>query len=131
MTSHAKAIIAAGFAGLALIKGAAPVWADGANAAAEFRPLSAISLTVGEKRAIGYFFANAGSCDLTLFLADAFLESAEQPSQPVRVKITIGAGNTASVDSAAGKALAFVCSSNATTMSVQPVNRIAYIAPAN
>ncbi len=129
MATTSKAIIAAAFAGLALAKGALAVSAEGAAAA--FGPRSAISLTVGEKRAIGYFIANPGSCDLTLFLADAFSEEAAEPSAPVRVNIAVGAGKTAFVDSTAGKAVAFVCSSNATTMSVQPVKRVAYAGPAN
>ena len=129
MTAPSKAIVAAAFAGLALAKGALPVSAEGAPAA--FGPRSAISLTVGEKRAIGYFIATPGSCNLTLFVADAFLEGVPAPSAPVRVNIAVGAGKTAFVDSTAGKAVAFICSSNATTMSVQPVKRVAYAAPAN
>lgn len=130
MTVISKAIVAAAFAGLALVKGVLPVSAEGAKSGA-FGPGSAISLIVGEKRAIGYFAANSESCDLTLFLADAFSDEVAEPAAPVRVNIAVGAGKTAFVDSAAGKAVAFICSSNATTMSVQPVKRVAYAAPAN
>ncbi|MFN0219892.1 MAG: hypothetical protein ACKVP4_13880 [Hyphomicrobium sp.] len=130
MTSYSKLSVAAAFAGLALIKGAMPVSAEGAISLKVFAPAKGISLTVGPKRAIGYFTAKSGHCDLTMMIADAYSDDAPAASTPVRVTTQVPSGSATRVETQSGPALQFVCAPGATTMTVQPVDRLAYAAPA-
>jgi hypothetical protein len=130
MTSLTKLSLATAFVGLALIKGAVPVYADSAPSLKVFAPAKGISLTVGSKRAIGYFTANSGHCDLTLMIADAFSDESASTSLPVRLNTLIQSGAATKFETQGGPSLQFVCAPGATTMTVQPVDRLAYAAPA-
>jgi hypothetical protein len=116
-------------AGLAIAHGAVPA---NSGSARELRvaPLKGITLSVGSKRAIGYFAANSGACDLTLHIADAYSDDVAVPTKPVRVSVAVVAGTSARVDTADGPALALSCSADATVMTLQPVERMAYAANA-
>jgi hypothetical protein len=130
MTSFSKLSLATAFVGLALVKGAVPVHAESAPVLKVFAPAKGISLTVGPKRAIGYFTANKGHCDLTLMIADAYSDDRDPTSKPVRVNTAVAAGGETRIETLEGPALQFACAEGATTMSVQPVDRMAYAAPA-
>ncbi len=131
MTSFMKISASVAFAGLALVKGAVPVSADSSTVRLKvFAPLKGVIVDVGSKRAIGYYTANSGSCDLTLMIADAYRDDGSAATQPVRVKTTVGSGTSTRVETQDGPSLQFACAPGASTMTVQPVDRLAYAAPA-
>lgn len=129
MTSFAKIASALALSGLALSQAAAPVQA-GEGFAKSVTPFKAINLSAGTKRAIGYYVADAGTCHLTLQLADAYSDYANSVSEPVRVDVSVREGTSARVDSLAGPSLQFDCAQGASSMTIQPVDRTAYVAPA-
>ncbi len=129
MTSMSKLASVLLFSGLAVAHGAAPVSAGGATAL-HVAPLKGITLSVGPKRAIGYYAAAEGACNLTLMIADAYSDGRDVATEPVRVNTVIRAGTTTQIDTLAGKSLAFSCATGAITMTVQPVDRMAYAATA-
>ena len=87
-------------------------------------------MKVGSKRAVSYYTANADkACNLTLLLADTYSDANKTVSEPVRVNLTVREGTSARVDSLDGS-LAFACSPAATTMTIQPMQHIAYSAVA-
>ena len=131
MTSFMKISASVAFAGLALVKGAVPVSAESSVIRLKvFAPLKGVTLDVGSKRAIGYYTANSGACELTLMIADAYRDDGSAATQPVRVKTTVGSGTSARVDTQDGPSLQFACAPGASTMTVQPIDRLAYAAPA-
>lgn len=129
MTSFAKIASVLLFSGLAVAHGAVPA-SSGNAALRNVEPLKGITLTVGSKRAVGYFVSNNNVCTLTLMLADKFYEGADPTSEPVRFNTSVPAGTSTLVETVAGHSLAFSCESGATSMTVQPVERLAYVAPA-
>lgn len=111
---------------LAIAHGAYPVGAE--QRGLRVKPLNGIALTVGPKRAIGYYVARDGICNLTLMIADAYSDDAAiGKAEPVRVTASIPEMTTASIETMAGSALAFGCGEGAATMRVQPVERLAYV----
>lgn len=128
MTTIAKIAAVLSVAGFAIGHGLPTAKAD--EAALSVKPLKAINLAVGTKRAIGYYVAEANACQLTLQLADQYSDYANTVSEPVRVAVTVREGTSARVDSLAGPSLAFNCALGAGSMSIQPINHTAYVAPA-
>ncbi len=130
MTSYSKLAASVVFASVALLKGAVPASAGDVAAAKVVGPLKAIALTVGAKRAVGYYTVNNGACSLTLAVADTYSETASaSPSEPVRVNMSVLEGSSARMETFGGQALSFSCANGASTMMVQPVERLAYVAP--
>lgn len=129
MTSFSKFASVLLFSGLAVAHGAAPASAEGSSAL-RVEPMKGITLSIGPKRAIGYFTASGGACNLTLMLAEHFSEGWDAVSEPIRVKTVVPAGTTAQIDTLGAGSLAFSCTPGATTMMIQPVERVAYAAPA-
>ena len=128
MTKSAKLASALLLANLGLVPGIAPAFA-GDEASIRVQPLSAISLNVGSKRAIGYFSNDDRTCNLTLMLADGYSEGGVQ-SEPVRVALKVRPNAAARVETFENKALSFSCAADATSMTIQPVERVAYNAAA-
>ena len=128
MTRSAKLTGIVLLSGLALLPGANVSSADEASGY-RVEPLKGITLAVGQKRAVGYYKNDAGSCHLTLMLADPYSESDKPASEPVRVNLTVREGTSAQVDALKGS-LAFACSTGASTMTIQPVRQFAYSAVA-
>jgi hypothetical protein len=129
MTTSAKLASVLLFSSLAFASGSAPVLA-GDQTSYHVAPLEGITLTVGSKRAVSYYTADANkACNLTLLLADAYSDDAKATSEPVRVNLTVHAGTSARVDSLEGS-LAFGCAPSATAMTIQPMQRTAYNAAA-
>ncbi len=129
MTSFSKFASVLLFSGLAVAHGAAPASAGNASSL-RVEPLKGITLSVGPKRAIGYFTANERACNLTLMLAEHFSEGWDAVSEPIRIKTVVPEGTTAQIDTLGAGSLAFTCSPGATTMTIQPVERVAYAASA-
>lgn len=130
MTNSAKIAGVLLFSGLALVRGAAAVSA-GEAASFTVAPSKGIALTVGAKRAIGYYVADAGkACNLTLMLADSYNETAKEQSEAIRVNVKIDAGSSARVETFQSHALQFSCAADASSLTVLPVERVAYNASA-
>ena len=127
MTFTTKTIATLAFAAMAACHGALPVRAG--EAAISVGPAKGISMLVGTKRAIGYYVADAGACDLTLMIAEKFFNDDTVIPTATRVRSVIGAGTTAHVDSIDGASLAFTCASGAKSMTVETYDRVAYQAP--
>lgn len=128
MTTSAKLASVVLFSGLALLPRTAPASA-GQAAAYHVTPLKGITLTVGSKRAVGYYTTAGNACHLTLMLADPYNGTEKTVSEPVRVNLAVREGTSASVDALEGS-LAFSCAPGATVMTIQPVARVAYNAAA-
>lgn len=128
MTTSAKLASVVLLSSLALLPGTAPASA-GQAAAYHVTPLKGITLTVGSKRAVGYYTTADNACHLTLMLADPYVGTEKTVSEPVRVNLTVREGTAASVDALEGS-LAFRCASGATAMTIQPIERTAYNAAA-
>lgn len=124
MTSLKSAVSAFAFAALAVAHGAKPAEAGGSK---ELRvePLKVINLDVGVKRAIGYYLANGGNCDLTVLLADGVTESNGLAASASRVSVKVSGGTSAQVDTIDGTALSFACSAGANDMTVRVFERVA------
>jgi hypothetical protein len=127
MTFSNKTIAALTFAALAASHGAVPVQAG--DTAVSVSPAKAITLLVGTKRAVGYYVADAGACDLTLMVAEKFLNEDIQIPTATRVRSVIGAGTTAHVETIDGASLAFTCATGAKSMTVEKYDRLAYQVP--
>ncbi len=128
MTTFAKISAAALIAGFALVPSAAPLMA-GSPTSTKVEPYHGVTLKVGSKTAVGYFANNEKACNLTLMLADAYADR-QAPSEAVRVNLTVRAGNSANVETFESDALSFACAADATSMTIQPIKRVAYNAAA-
>lgn len=112
------------FSALAIVNGAIPARADGAK---ELRvtPMKVIDLDVGAKRAIGYYLADNGGCNLTVLLSDVNYLDGTTPSAS-RVNVNVAAGTSAKVDTVDGTTMQFTCDRGASSMSVNTFERFAY-----
>jgi hypothetical protein len=124
MISMKSTVASLAFAGLAVAHGAVPARADGAKEL-KVAPLKVINLDVGAKRAIGYYLADNGSCNLTVLLSDVNYLDGTTPSAS-RVNVTVAAGTSAKVDTIDGTTMAFTCATGASSMSVNTFERYAY-----
>lgn len=124
MTSLKSAVSAFAFAALAVAHGAKPAEA-GSSKELRVGPLKAINLDVGVKRAIGYYLANDGNCDLTVLLADGINEGMGSVPSASRVSVRVSGGTSAQVDSIDGSAMSFACAAGANDMTVRVFERIA------
>ncbi len=124
MTSLKAVAVSVAFSALAIAHGAVPARADGAK---ELRvgPLKVINLDVGAKRAIGYYLAEQGNCNLTVLLSDVFYEGEGTTPSATRVKVNVGGGTSAEVDTIDGTTMAFTCAASASDMTVRVFERIA------
>ncbi|RUP10802.1 hypothetical protein [Hyphomicrobium sp.] len=128
MTRFAKLSGVVLLSSLAVLPGARVSSADEA-AVHQVAPLKGITLAVGPKRAIGYYTNTDNACNLTLMLADSYTEAEKAASEPVRIKLTVREGTSANVDALEGS-LSFACAKGASTMIIQPIQRVAYNAVA-
>ena len=128
MTSTRNFIATTAFAVLSLAHGALPVRAAESNSLS-VTPAKGISLVLGGKRAIGYYIADNGACNLTLMLQEISFVDEDLKPNAARVNMTVGAGTSSSLDTADGPSLAFKCQPSAASMKIQVIDRVAY-APA-
>ncbi len=88
------------------------------------------ALDVGSKHIVSYFTASNGVCDVTMLIGNKANDEGDYGSIGTRVKFAVPAGMTARTDTAEGKSLEIGCASGASTMSIRPVDLMAYAAPA-
>lgn len=129
MTTFAKFAAVLGVAGLSVGFGHSPA-SSADTGLLIVKPYKAINLASGTKRAIGYYIADAGACQLTLQLADKYSDYANTVSEPVRINMTVREGSSARINSLVGPSLDFKCAVGAGSMSVKPVEHTAYFAGA-
>ena len=102
---------------------------DTSPVGSQMKHLQAISFDIERKHVLSYFLSKNGLCDLTILVTDRPDEAAESNEIPalntVRFKATIDGGKTAQLDTAPGKALEYVCATDAQAMSVREVNQVA------
>jgi hypothetical protein len=93
------------------------------------KPLQAISFDAGSQRAVGYFLSNSGNCNLVLTLAPTPNWEDEDADviafTTTRFEAQIPAGKKTRYNSAEGQAWLFACQSQAASMTMTPVNRLA------
>lgn len=125
MTSLKSAVSALAMAALSIAHGAKPVEAGEAQER-RVKPLQVINLDVGVKRAIGYYLANSGNCDLTVLLADGVNEGHGSAPSASRVSVKVSGGTSAQVDTIDGSAMSFTCAAGANDMTVRVFERVAF-----
>ena len=125
-------IFAAGAALLSLSVMASSATAIGAEPNAKLVVMQAhgAALDAGSKHIVSYFLANKGVCDVTLLIGDKANSEGDGGSIGTRVKFSVPSGMTARTDTAEGKSLEIGCTSGASSMSIRPVDLLAYAGPA-
>jgi hypothetical protein len=124
VTSFLSALAVAGMAAYSAV----PALADGA--VKTMGPLKGIMLDVGSKKAIGYYRAANGACNLTLVLAEpSYSDAAPYASEAVRISVSVHEGTSARIDQLSGPSLAFACAPKGEALTVQTIDRVAYVAP--
>ncbi len=88
------------------------------------------SLDVGSKHIVSYFTADNGVCNVTMLIGDKADSNGDGGSIGTRIKFAVPGGMSARTDTAEGKSLEIACTSGASTMSIRPVDLMAYAAPA-
>lgn len=90
------------------------------------KPFHGISFDVGTKRAVAYFLAGRGTCDLVATFADPpSWNDGAPPFSAQRFEAAIPAGQARRFNAAEGKTLEFACQARAEAMSVKAVEQIA------
>jgi hypothetical protein len=125
MTSFKTVFATAAFIGLSIAHAAAPVKATEASSL-RVKPLAAVDLTLGTKRAIGYYLAENGACNMTLLLSDIDFTEKMVVANAARITTVIGAGTSSQIDTEWGQSLVLACESGAAALKVHTVDRIAY-----
>ena len=130
MMTFKTTVASLAFAGLAVAHGAAPVKA-GDMSSLRVKPLGAVDLTLGTKRAIGYYLADNGACNLTLLLSEIDYGEKLAIANSARITTVIGAGTSSRIDTEYGPSLVLSCATGASAMNVQTIDRVAYSKPRN
>ena len=84
------------------------------------------ALDAGSKHIVSYFLASNGVCNVTLLIGDKANSEGDGGSIGTRVTFAVPSGMTARADTAEGKSLEIGCASGASTMSIRPVDLMAY-----
>jgi hypothetical protein len=109
LIAAAYAVVVTG--GLA-VAAAAPATDSRARAdEATFKPLQALTYTLGSKQAVGYFQQKDGQCALTLMIAEALSPTTAAALSAARVNLTMLPGQVADLASEEGQSIAITCGS--------------------
>ena len=112
------------------VSGATVCKAEAGSTGLSMKPIHALSIDVGSKRAVAYFLNDNGRCKLTLVVADAMTDDVLPTDTPVRFDVAVDAGKNARFDTAEGKSLQFDCMRSAQSMTVREITLVAEYAPA-
>lgn len=107
----------------ALAHDARPASADEDNGRI-FKPLEAVKLEFGSKRALGYFLDTNGACQLTVVLSSASDRAEAEASSGTRVQVSIQPGSGARFDTAEGKTGEFFCGPAGARMNARVLGRV-------
>jgi hypothetical protein len=94
-----------------------------------FKPLQGVSLHLGSKHAIGYFVKGDNVCQLTLVVGEEPVGDDIPAVTPARFSAAIEAGRSARFDTGSGTVLEFGCAPTAASMTVEPLDQVAYTTP--
>lgn len=118
-------------ASLALAAFASPAMAEESSPPAKvLGPLKAGIFRVGTKQALAYYEGEKDTCKVTVLLTDPYDDAASKLDTSVRFKATVSAGTSTRVETNQGSSLALTCAAGATTLFVEKVEQVAYVAPA-
>lgn len=119
-----RAAFLAAFTAVAMGGAALPVKA-GAKGNVVLKPADGQSFEVGSGKAVGYFLAKNGACELTLMVAPiGDLDDVKGAGS--RVRFTVAPGQTGAFESPEGGALQFSCAGDAKSLTVKPFQRVAF-----
>ena len=127
MTAITRRVGFAAVLALSALVGAAAAMAGASTT--QFKPLQGVSLHLGSKHAIGYYVKGDDVCQLTLVVGEEPLGEEIPAVTPARFSAAIGAGRSARFDTGSGTVLEFGCAPTAASMSVEPLNQVAYTTP--
>jgi len=108
-----------GVIGIALLANSPPALSGSPEeAAAEYRPIQSISYEFGSKVMSGFFIQQASSCLVHLMIIEKI-----DPDQPLRmtatrVRLALGPGQIAGLDSEEGRSINLKCGEGAETLEV-------------
>ena len=125
MKNFAPLGVVAAFASALMLASAAPA-AAAEGASLKMKPNHGVSFDVGSKRAVGYYLADGGICNLTVLMADTGLND-EVKGAATRVSIPVIPKKSARIDTAEGKTLEFSCAPSAQGMTVNVLDKLAYV----
>jgi hypothetical protein len=110
------------FAGTAAIS----LWASAASSQtqapieqAKYAPIQSISYDFGSKSMRGYFTEQAAKCLVTLMISEKADPDAARPATATRVRLVLGPGQMAGLDSEEGRSLNLTCGEGATALIVE------------
>ena len=83
--------------------------ASGESDAVSYGPIQAISYVLGSKRAVGYFSAEDGACQVTLMVAEDIDPDVAMPLSAARLRVALQPGQTVQLDSDERKFLDLTC----------------------
>ncbi len=126
MKTFAPLGVVAAFASALMLAAAAPVAAE--TASLKMKPMQGISFDVGSKRAVGYYLAAGGICNLTVLMADAGLND-EVKGAATRISMPVIPKKSGRIDTAEGKMLEFSCAPSAQAMTVTVLEKVAAVLP--
>lgn len=127
MTTFKMKGVVAVLASTLALSGIASAWADVASGL-KMAPRHGISFDVGSKRAVSYYLAEGGICNLTVLMADSNSLD-EVKGAATRVNIPVIPTRKASIDTAEGKTLEFKCAPSAAAMDVRVLDQVAQVVP--
>ncbi len=126
MNSTKKITVAMALTSVLAISHAGALQAAESSPVLTMKPFYGISFDVGTKRAVTYFRADNGTCDLVVTLADPPSWDDDIPAfSAERFEAAIPAGKSRRFSSAEGKTLEFACQARAEAMSIKAVEQIA------
>lgn len=125
MKNFAPLGVVAAYATALMLAGTAPAAAADV-ASLKMKPSHGVSFDVGTKRAVGYYLAEGGICNLTVLMADNGVND-EVKGAATRVSIPVIPKKSARIDTAEGKTLEFTCAPSAQGMTVNMLEKVAYV----
>ncbi len=97
-------------------------WASGVKAVTgerSYRPVQAIDYALGSSRAVGHFRQHDNMCQITLMLVDESGVELRDARATARLRLALRPGQTAGVDSDAGRYIDLTCGPEAKSLTVQ------------
>ncbi len=96
------------------------------DASTVLAPGKGVSFEVGSKHAVSYFLTKAGSCNLTVLMAESNEIDAVKGAA-MRFAVAVSPARPARIDTAEGKTLEFTCGPAASAMTVKVLDQVAYV----
>lgn len=94
-------------------------------------PLHGVSLNVGSKHLVGYFLAEAKTCNVTLLMSNIERDGEVVPptGSAARVRQTLQPNTTARIETVEGESLELACLPGAEAMTVRVLKQVAAYKP--